>query len=152
MLLKLFLSLDDLYRMLLIFNRIEFNTLNFKLMTWCTHARAPSRSTLECWNNIKILNWEWTIPFVQKICINVSTLILISPSSHIFQPPFRTMAPGIAHWLNTGCLGHLKLNRHFLKSIFDLLTLNRFPNGFLHSTRGRQKKNSRIFSSTLPTP
>ena len=26
--------------------------------------------------------------------------------------------------------GHLKFNRHFLKAIFDLLTLNRFPNGF----------------------
>ena len=48
-------------------------------------------------------------------------------------------------------LGHLTFNRHFLKSIFDLLTLNRFPNGFLHCTRGRPK-NSRFFSSTLPTP
>ena len=39
----------------------------------------------------------------------------------------------------------------FLKSIFDLLTLNRFPNSFLHCTHGRQKKFT-IFSSTLPTP
>ena len=36
-------------------------------------------------------------------------------------------------------LGRLKFNRHFLKSIFDLLTLNRFLNGFLRCTRGGPK-------------
>ena len=49
-------------------------------------------------------------------------------------------------------LGHLKFNSHFLKSIFDLLTLNRFLNGFLHYTRGRPKKIHEFFPAPYRPP
>ena len=36
----------------------------------------------------------------------------------------------VLEWAYQINLDHLKFNRHFLKSIFDLLILNRLPNGF----------------------
>ena len=66
----------------------------------------------------------------------------MSPKNHVHIPAYSL-------WK---FLGHLKFNRHFLKSIFDLLTLNRFPNGFLHCTRGCPKKIHDIFPAPYWPP
>ena len=62
-----------------------------------------------------------------------------SPENFIFENQFIENAKG-----------HFSFNRHFLKSIFDLLILNRFPNVFSHRTRRGPNKSLNGFC-TLPT-
>ena len=69
-----------------------------------------------------------------------------------FLNKFKSKFRFFSSFPNSHYLGHLKLNRHFLKSIFDLPTLNQFPNGFLHCTRGWPKKIHDIFPAPYRPP
>ena len=59
----------------------------------------------------------------------------------------------LAFIMSKKCLDHFRFNRHFLKSIFDLFTLNRFPNVFfLHGARGGLKKIHELVSAPYRPP
>ena len=94
----------------------KFRQLPDEMMEW-----IPSSMFNKFWN--KKMIWK-------KLCL----LFLTIYSKLIFK------ASELQNYLS-----HLKFNRHSIKSIFDLLTLNWFSNGFLHWTRGRSKKIHHFF-------
>ena len=87
--------------------------------------RQLSDETME-WIPLSMSNKFWNKKMIWKKALSV---ILTIYSKLIFE------ASELQNYLS-----HLKFNRHSIKSIFDLLTLNWFSNGFLHWTRGRSKK------------